>query len=691
LMPVKKKVRDRPSKSAEKDSKKSGKPPGGKFAPIIEELGKMQSQLEAKAGEKRLSLQEQLMMEIEGELLKKEENVRENFGQVFKEDPQALVELISTMRRYGDAEILRDIVFAVETMYDNTLDDLPGGKDFWDKVRTEAAPPEQRPAGTPADTRLRRLQAIDILREAILSYDIISAAPEGSGAAEDDIEEVLEPLPDEKLPEKQVEKAPDTVQEKAPDIAPAPAAPEKSVEPEPQVKVPVPRVPDKETKAPDLPRTPTPAGLARSEEELAELQVKEREIEEALKDISRREKEIIDGRAQGQQLADENRKQEARLKLDDEELTKRADALAGKEKEFQARENELRMLSEGLAARTAAHEDERTEWLSRQQELSKALDATKEMRTRTEEDIQRLRGEADAQKRSSERMKKREETFTEAERKLEADRRELESLRQSLEGEAQRVKMLELELRSRPPAGEQRLPPELEARMKQLEAELTATKQELKARGSRTDIDSAKLREEMDRTREDFSRREEELSSKEAILGDREKSLSAEASRLQAEAQELDNQRQHLIDVARQVKEREEELDRIQAEQATVAAAGPGAAPVKPPQVAAPPQVAPPQVAPAPQPRTQPPQVAPAPQPRTQPQQVAPAPQPRAQPPQVAPAPVPAMPMAPAPEAETEPVSKVRCPGCKNIIPLYTKDRPLRIRCNACGKEGVLK
>ena len=145
-MPTKKKVREKPPQSADKDSRKpEAKPPVGKFAPIIEELGKMQSKIEGKSTDKQLSLQEKLMMEIESELLKKEETVRLNFGEIFRNDPQALVELISTMRRYGDAEILRDLLFAVETLYEHKVEDIPGGKEFWDNVRTEAAPPISRP------------------------------------------------------------------------------------------------------------------------------------------------------------------------------------------------------------------------------------------------------------------------------------------------------------------------------------------------------------------------------------------------------------------------------------------------------------------------------------------------------------------------------------------------------------------
>jgi hypothetical protein len=46
-------------------------------------------------------------------------------------------------------------------------------------------------------------------------------------------------------------------------------------------------------------------------------------------------------------------------------------------------------------------------------------------------------------------------------------------------------------------------------------------------------------------------------------------------------------------------------------------------------------------------------------------------------------------PMASGPEMQ--PVGKVRCSQCKTVIPLYTKTRPLEIKCTKCGKVGVLK
>jgi hypothetical protein len=51
--------------------------------------------------------------------------------------------------------------------------------------------------------------------------------------------------------------------------------------------------------------------------------------------------------------------------------------------------------------------------------------------------------------------------------------------------------------------------------------------------------------------------------------------------------------------------------------------------------------------------------------------------------------PEPRPPMAPGPEMQ--PVGKVRCSQCKTVIPLYSKKRPLEIKCTKCGKVGVLR
>lgn len=58
--------------------------------------------------------------------------------------------------------------------------------------------------------------------------------------------------------------------------------------------------------------------------------------------------------------------------------------------------------------------------------------------------------------------------------------------------------------------------------------------------------------------------------------------------------------------------------------------------------------------------------------------------------------PPPARPAAPAPPRQAaappaaEAVTRVRCPQCKHIVPVYTAQRPTPIKCPNCGKKGML-
>ena len=131
-------------------------------------------------------------------------------------------------------------------------------------------------------------------------------------------------------------------------------------------------------------------------------------------------------------------------------------------------------------------------------------------------------------------------------------------------------------------------------------------------------------------------------------------------------------------------------------EQPPPAPAPPPAAPAPPPEAPmAPEPYAPPAYTPPPAPAPPPEAAAPAP-PAYQPPPPPPAAPPPAAPPPAAPAPAapaPAVPPpapAPAPAAR-EPVSKVRCPACKNIVPVYTNERPTPIECPTCGKKGMIR
>jgi hypothetical protein len=46
---------------------------------------------------------------------------------------------------------------------------------------------------------------------------------------------------------------------------------------------------------------------------------------------------------------------------------------------------------------------------------------------------------------------------------------------------------------------------------------------------------------------------------------------------------------------------------------------------------------------------------------------------------------------APQPGEEHKILGRARCIGCKGIIPIYTTERPLKIKCPACGLEGMIK
>jgi hypothetical protein len=118
------------------------------------------------------------------------------------------------------------------------------------------------------------------------------------------------------------------------------------------------------------------------------------------------------------------------------------------------------------------------------------------------------------------------------------------------------------------------------------------------------------------------------------------------------------------------------------------AAMPPPAAPMAPPPALEP---ATPYTPPPPPDLPPPPAVAPA---APAYQVPAPAAVPIAAPPPVAAAPAPppvAMAPAPAPAAAPEPVSKVRCPSCKSIVPVYTNERPTPIECATCGKKGMIR
>jgi hypothetical protein len=44
-----------------------------------------------------------------------------------------------------------------------------------------------------------------------------------------------------------------------------------------------------------------------------------------------------------------------------------------------------------------------------------------------------------------------------------------------------------------------------------------------------------------------------------------------------------------------------------------------------------------------------------------------------------------------APEDERKPLARLKCKACETVIPIYTDERPLKILCPDCGKQGILK
>jgi hypothetical protein len=111
--------------------------------------------------------------------------------------------------------------------------------------------------------------------------------------------------------------------------------------------------------------------------------------------------------------------------------------------------------------------------------------------------------------------------------------------------------------------------------------------------------------------------------------------------------------------------------------------APPARAPMQPP-VRQPPARAPARAPPPPPPEAYeepyppeedyPPEEAPPPETYEEPEVVAPPPPPVRQPP-----------------AAQKPVAKIRCSACGEIIPIFTKNRPIRITCSNCGRSGTLK
>jgi len=281
----------------------------------------MRSRLEADASclsTGPMSLQERARREIESELLRKEEDVRTGFDEVFRHRPQVLVEMVSELRRYGDAGVLRNLVFAAETLYGEKLRELPGGMEFWEDLKREVAPLPHPPALTPADLRLQRLQAIEIFREAIVSYDMLSDSTPP---------EALAPAPSQPEP-------------------PAPQAPP-SAPPSPEP--PAPQAPPSAPPSPEPPAPQAPPSAPLPPEAARELEIRLLKAAELEGALARRGEELS---ARERELSGLERRLEEReraLLAAEEEAGRR---LSGREEELESsrrREAESRSERERLA------------------------------------------------------------------------------------------------------------------------------------------------------------------------------------------------------------------------------------------------------------------------------------------------------------------------------------------------------
>jgi len=661
-MRVRKKAREKTPKRMN-NSKEPEKPAGGKFAPIIEELGKMKTRLESGAvtfAPRPLSLQEKTQLEIEGELIHREETAREDFGTVFRDNPQALVEFMAAMRKYGDDEVLRDLVFAAETLYGGEVERMPGGVQFWEELKTEVGTIPYEPGANADDERLHRILAVEILREAALTYEIISSG------MEEDADEVP---PDEAgglLSGEEDEEAGASGEE-------GPAAPLEAL---PRT---APQKPPPDVSGPAAPR---PAGVAegRIHAQLELLAKKDTDIRDALVELGRREATLQKEMERLHKISRDSIDTEEKLKLEREELVQREERLLGLEKAFGEKESALLGSEEEVRARLAGHEEERRRLLAREQELSAALEDTSAMHERTERELDALRKEAEEGRKAAEDGRLKDEALAKHRRQLEEELAHKSSLEAELEARQQRLRELEDEL-----ARKGALQSELdisERRLKVMEDETAVIRAGVGMREKELAEIEEKLKQEAGRWERDLGAREDQLAAREWTLKDLDGRLIERTRRLEEAEKALEDQRRTLTDLAGELAAREAEI-------AGAHKTGPPAAPatVKEP---APATLSPLPKTPtstvksaAPQTPAHPP---PVPSGKAQ-SSLAPPPSPPLVPHRKEP---PAMP-PPEPAGGLKPVFKVKCPGCKTLIFVNSTQRPLRIKCTSCGKEGVLK
>ena len=688
------------------------RPSGGKFAPIIEELGKMKTRLEAGAvtfSPRPLSLQEKTQIEIEGELIQREQTVRDDFGTVFSDNPQALVEFIAAMRRYGGDEILRDLVFAAETLYGGEVDKMPGGVQFWEDLKKEVGTIPYEPGTDPDDERLHRILAVEILREAALSYDIISSGME---------------------PEEEATGQADTVQQAG--TVPLPVEPpagegdrnaeEASSEQDGPVAV-------QETPQPgSVAGAPRSGAAGRIHAQLDIMARKDADIRQALMELSRREGVLQKDMERLQKLSLQSIDTEEQLKLEREELVQREQRLLAVEKEFSDRERILAETEADVSRRLAGHEEERGRLLERERELSTSLEETRASHMRAGQELEAVRREVEEAKNAIQEGRLREEALAAEKRAMEEEHARLSDIKARFEAEQERQGKLEKEL-----ARNSALREELdlkERRLKVMEDETSAIKTELEMRKKDLEETERTLKSEAERWERDLGEREERLASRERELSSREavlpgqKDVSAPAPRsppapLPPAATPAAPSPPPAPPVARSppgpspfapspppsspvahttpASSAQAQTHPAQHPQTpsqttlfppmSAGAALSKSAPPMPPQSKPAPPVPPPSRSAPPRPpqsKSAPPSLPPSGKAQSS---LAPPPSPQLLPHRKEP---PAIPPT-EPAGAHRPFYKVKCPGCRTIIVVTSQERPLKIKCTNCGKEGVLK
>ncbi len=524
-------------------------------------------------------MQERTQLEIEGELLRKEEDVCVDFDAAFRQRPQVLVEMVSGLRRYGDLEVLRNLVFAAETLYGEKLLELPGGIEFWEDLKKEVAPLPHPQALTPSDLRIQRLQAIEIFREAIVSYDMLAdTAP-------------IPPAPRPSEPEPaHVETALDP---------PAGATGPPVLQPAPAVEAAALPSPTETAAEPPAAPSATPPS-----------------------DEQARRPDLMAHRIMQQEEA---------LKKDFDTLVARERKLEAFEKRLEEKEQALLACENEAGKRQAGHAEELERLRRREAELAGELAKTRELHQKTAGELERATRQAADGAASAGALLERERALALERQRLDE---EISALEKRREGQK---------------AGEEELRADLNDRQERLAVEERGLKERL-----------ASAESELAAKRAEIAGREAALAGTERTLQEQEKSLEEERRRLEEDR------------AARQMPE----APAPTSPQAPAAPA-PEALPEAPAEMPSPPVAA---------------QQASISEGNILSRLASLA----AQPPEDRPAKeTPAtMPDIPAPEGEMpEPrvLYKVKCPGCKNIIPVFTRERPLKIKCDACGKEGVLK